>query len=67
MAKRNVCGRPDGVVRGGSRMVQDKDVARRERLKAALRENLKRRKAQGRARPDSPPAESPVPTGRDDG
>lgn len=33
------------------------DPNRAERLKAALRENLKRRKAQARARADSPSAQ----------
>ena len=34
--------------------MQGKDAARNDRLKAALRENLKRRKAQARARRDAP-------------
>lgn len=34
--------------------MQDKDASRNDRLKAALRENLKRRKAQARARRDAP-------------
>ncbi|GJE39393.1 hypothetical protein [Methylobacterium persicinum] len=43
-------------------MTEDKPDARAERLKAALRANLRRRKAQERGRnsPDKPPA------GRDD-
>ncbi len=41
--------------------------AKAERLKAALRENLKRRKAQarGQARPDTPEAGSQEPPGGD--
>ena len=45
-------------------------AGRRERLKAALRENLKRRKAQARARADEggergPPADAPGTAPRD--
>ena len=36
---------------------------RRERLAASLRENLKRRKAQQRARAGAEPREAPDPTG----
>jgi hypothetical protein len=36
-------------------MAQAKEPGRAERLKAALRENLKRRKAQARDRRDGPP------------
>jgi hypothetical protein len=38
------------------------DVAKAARLAAALRENLKRRKAQARARAEKP--EKPAPAGR---
>jgi hypothetical protein len=35
--------------------MQDKHPSRQDRLKTALRENLKRRKAQARARDEVPP------------
>jgi hypothetical protein len=37
------------------------DAARAERLRAALRENLKRRKSQARGRSQSGPGAEPVP------
>lgn len=46
-----------------------KDAARSDRLKAALRENLKRRKAQARARRDDEPRrkdEPQAPAARDE-
>ncbi|HMO30320.1 hypothetical protein [Enterovirga sp.] len=39
--------------------MQEKDASRSRRLKAALRENLKRRKAQARARADGPRPSGP--------
>lgn len=39
---------------GGPVLMQGKDASRSHRLRAALRENLKRRKAQARARADGP-------------
>lgn len=45
-------------------MTDEKAEARAERLKAALRENLRRRKAQGRGRVE---AEKPRDDGRDEG
>jgi hypothetical protein len=41
------------------------DAARAERLKAALRDNLRRRKAQGRARAETSP-ENPAETSAED-
>lgn len=51
--------------------MQGKGTSRDDRLKAALRENLKRRKAQARARRDGsgdtdPATEPPVRAGRDE-
>ena len=45
----------DQAKRGGPRGPQD---TRQERLKLALRENLKRRKSQARRRSDAPPSSS---------
>lgn len=47
-------------------MTDGKSDARAERLKAALRENLKRRKAQARGR-ESPPGKGSGPTSGEDG
>ncbi len=41
----------------GGKPVERRDATRRERLAAALRQNLARRKAQSRAREDREPAE----------
>jgi hypothetical protein len=46
------------------RKPMDKDLARAERLARALRENLKRRKAQARGRASGTKAEKPGETGR---
>ena len=51
--------------------MQGKTTSRDDRLKAALRENLKRRKAQARARRDEPPeagreADKPATAGREE-
>ena len=40
--------------------MSDKDTAREERLAAALRENLRRRKAQARAREEGEADEKPA-------
>ena len=45
---------------------KDKGSARQDRLKLALRENLKRRKSQARGRDDAAPSDRPK-TSLDDG
>lgn len=58
------CAMPDPTPpKPGARRSASEQQARRDREAAALRDNLKRRKEQARARQDAPPDTSPSDTG----